>query len=221
MFPLILISKSEEKINQFTDEYIKINGILPYSIFKISPQNTEITIAQIREIKKTITFTSSSKRLFIIYSFDRASHEAQNALLKTLEDNSFDNQFILISQNEEGILPTIRSRAKIILLETVNQKVSENQKLKQIVEDLITKLIKDPHFVFLADKYIIGLSKEEVIDFLDQTILYFRNQLRKKDRKAEIVIKKIFEYKKLLLRNNLNTQIAIDNLLIFIKKTYT
>ncbi|MDO8522466.1 MAG: hypothetical protein Q7S08_04245 [bacterium] len=54
-------------------------------------------------------------RVFIIVT-SGMTVEAQNALLKTLEEPSADARFFIIVPSPETLLPTLRSRAQIVLL---------------------------------------------------------------------------------------------------------
>ena len=102
MIPIILISKQEKKIEQYLNGFIGKNNFSPFSIFRILPETRNLNLDQIREIRKLIMTTAHDKRLIIIYQFDSATPEAQNALLKTLEEPG-NNQFILTANNEENI----------------------------------------------------------------------------------------------------------------------
>jgi DNA polymerase III delta' subunit len=71
-----------------------------------------ITLAQIDEIKYFARFNSinKSKKFVIIHPCELMNKEAQNSLLKILEEPPANLYFILISENPSSILDTIRSR---------------------------------------------------------------------------------------------------------------
>jgi DNA polymerase III subunit delta' len=56
-------------------------------------------------------------KAFVIEEADRMNEPAQNALLKTLEEPHPDTVFVLISEHEEELLETVRSRCRIVRLE--------------------------------------------------------------------------------------------------------
>lgn len=60
-------------------------------------------------------------KVFIIEEAERMNVAAQNALLKTLEEPQPDTVFILISDDEDEILETIRSRCRIVRLDAASE----------------------------------------------------------------------------------------------------
>jgi DNA polymerase-3 subunit delta' len=61
------------------------------------------------------------RKVFIIEEADRMNDPAQNALLKTLEEPQPDTVFVLITDKEEDLLETIRSRCRVVRLEAVSE----------------------------------------------------------------------------------------------------
>jgi DNA polymerase-3 subunit delta' len=60
-------------------------------------------------------------KIFIIEEAERMNEAAQNALLKTLEEPQPGTIFFLISDQEDEVLETIRSRCRILRLEPVSE----------------------------------------------------------------------------------------------------
>lgn len=81
----------------------------------------------------------SDKKIIIINNIDLARTDSQNKLLKTLEEPPKNVVFILTCSNIEGVLPTIRSRVKIIYENLANSEdmlddLSDQVNLKNIAE---------------------------------------------------------------------------------------
>ena len=76
------------------------------------PDKKEISIQQIREVEKELSFRSFSggRRIAVIDPATLMNLAAQNALLKTLEEPPQDSSLILIASNAGSLLPTLRSR---------------------------------------------------------------------------------------------------------------
>ena len=84
---------------------------------------SNITIEQIRNLKKFVNESPSIKNLskfIIIDSADDLNVNATNSLLKTLEEPKFDTFIFLISHQLSHLLPTIRSRCMKIRLNKHN-----------------------------------------------------------------------------------------------------
>ncbi len=215
MLPIILVSKDKKDRDNFVKKFIKENNFSESQIFKTFPLKSEILISQIREIRKELTISTPSPRLFILYDFNKATLESQNALLKSLEEQGLKNQFILVVSNEYSILPTVQSRSKIVRLD---KKLSGNKK-DQPYSNLIENLESSKNYKFLSDKTLANISREDAADFFIWLILYYRKKLSSSSKSAKI-IKEALRLKALLENNNLNPQLTCDNLLIFIFKTF-
>lgn len=87
-------------------------------IKKSNLQSVEFPIAKIAEIKDLIDFAKIPPVMptaIIMKDFDKASIEAQNALLKLLEEPQKNLVFILTAMDENKVLPTVVSRCQIII----------------------------------------------------------------------------------------------------------
>jgi DNA polymerase III subunit delta' len=75
-----------------------------------------ISVDQIRELQQKLTKrpTLGDKRVIIIDSVDDLERGGANALLKSLEEPPIGSYFILISHASERLLPTIRSRCRML-----------------------------------------------------------------------------------------------------------
>ena len=96
------------------------------------PGSNNIKISSIRDIKKNISFDFSDIRYKIIIIEDAhlMSDEAQNALLKSLEEPPAGVIFILLTPHADRLLPTIRSRCW-------------HFKFKPLSEDILTNILID------------------------------------------------------------------------------
>ena len=88
----------------------------------ISPDGNSIKIEQIRDLQKSIQEKPiiSTKKVYIIDDADKMTSEAQNCLLKTLEEPPEFAIIILIVENEGNILNTIKSRCTKIYFENIS-----------------------------------------------------------------------------------------------------
>lgn len=82
---------------------------------EINPTGNSIKIAQIRNLQSDILVKPyKSYKIYVINEAQKMTVEAQNALLKTLEEPPKYAIIILITNNKESLLDTIKSRCEII-----------------------------------------------------------------------------------------------------------
>jgi hypothetical protein len=86
----------------------------------VRPEKSSITIEQIRELihffRLKVPGSATIKRTAVIEDADAMGTEAQNALLKLLEEPPADSVLILTSSRPQSLLPTIRSRVRLLQL---------------------------------------------------------------------------------------------------------
>jgi DNA polymerase-3 subunit delta' len=87
----------------------------------IEPENISVSIEQIRGLinftkLKIAGATNGIKRVAIIDKAGSMTAEAQNALLKLLEEPPTDTVLILNTANAEALLPTVRSRSQQLVV---------------------------------------------------------------------------------------------------------
>jgi DNA polymerase III subunit delta' len=77
-----------------------------------------ITIEQVRGLARLFSTTPSLSpwRVVVIDSIDDLERNAANALLKSLEEPPANSLFLLVSHAPERLLPTIRSRCRLLRL---------------------------------------------------------------------------------------------------------
>lgn len=219
-YPIILVSKNSEILEKYIAEFIYLKKISPYYIYRIIPEKTELGIEEVREVKFRVNESvGENVRLFIFEKFNSASLEAQNALLKTLEESTNNNCFLMITDEIEKILPTIQSRSQIQFLnDTMND--SENVNSINEIKKLLSDIRKSSDYSFLGSPLITKLTKEQASLFLRNLLVVVKGEYSSGNQELVAVTKKILRLKKLVENNNLNVSLAVDNLLIFIHKVY-
>ena len=91
------------------------------AVIELREQERELGIQRIREIQHTLSLKpfEGRYRVALIRDAERMSHEAANALLKTLEEPPAEVVLLLTTTEEEQVLPTIRSRCQRLSLFSV------------------------------------------------------------------------------------------------------
>lgn len=218
MLPHILVSEDLTESKEYIETYRTEQTIAPSSVSTITPQNDkDIRIDQIRTLNQDISRTSNSKRVWVLHQFDTARIEAQNALLKTLEERQEHNIFFLTAQNISRILPTIQSRSRIVYL-------SNSSKKKELPIEKITayeNILTTRDVSFLGNDMCQVSKRPDAIALCDELLIFFQHRMENNPGMKEVLcVKKTLSTRSLLQNNNAGPQLSIDTLLIFVWKTY-
>ena len=100
-----------------------------------APKEKTIKIDALREMIDALSRHSleGGSRTVLIENAERMTPQAQNCLLKTLEEAADDTYFLLTCDQESALLPTIRSRCRCVRLQPWNEKRVEEALLRQHV----------------------------------------------------------------------------------------
>ena len=150
-----------EQVNQTETSYVFTRH---YDAFKVDDA---------RMIKSLQSEKTELPSVFII-SFTTAGNEAQNAMLKVVEEPTANTFFILMTPNPANLLPTLRSR-----LEEVATPENKEQKSRIPVASFISMTLAE-RFDSIKDltdkKSDEPINKGEVAIFLDQLELHLKQQ---------------------------------------------
>lgn len=214
MVPYILISDSGRKVNSFIKDYIKGNKISQNRVFEIRPLKKELSIDQIKELKKEIIYNFSSLHLYILYEFDTSSFEAQNAFLKTLEEHQKTIQFILVVKNQHKLADTVISRSKLINLKTADD-LQSNHKLEQT----LSQYLESFDLKILAHDSLQTKQVSSPGSLFRDIALFFRKRLVD-DPKSTKIIKEVMSTGYLVENNHVDPQAGIDHVILYIRQLY-
>ncbi len=90
-----------------------LNQITPSPVELISPDGKSIKVETVKRIAHTLSLRADAGFYVIIDDADLLTDQAQNALLKTLEELPDNVSIIMVVSFADKLLPTIRSRAII------------------------------------------------------------------------------------------------------------
>jgi DNA polymerase-3 subunit delta' len=139
------VKKNPKSIDFITDwrQFITKNpygGLFDwYAILGVQNKQGEIRVDDAQEILKALSLKSyeGSYKIMIIWMADKLNISASNKLLKLLEEPPEKTVFILITENEEDLIQTIRSRCQILHFNGLSEPI--------IAEALIAKEQTDPN----------------------------------------------------------------------------
>ena len=132
------------------------------------------------------------KKIYILNNFDMATVQAQNKLLKTLEEPPKSVVFIITATNENNVLATIRSRCKKLFIPQINDKSLTNylkrnypnrndiDRIVSFVEGNLTSSIK-----FLSNDNMIKMKdlSLDIINVFDKSdkVLHYSTLIQEVD----------------------------------------
>lgn len=101
--------------------------LTPSEVLRLQPleAKTTITTEQVRTMIAMLRTHATVRRVIVINPADYMSEAAQNALLKSLEEPNVNTHFLLVTENEQQLLATIRSRCQVLTLHRTSQAQDE------------------------------------------------------------------------------------------------
>ena len=129
----------------------------------------KLGIAQARKIKEHFSLKpySAKGRVVVLEDASTLTHEAQNALLKTLEEPPQEAILLLGAPSDANFLPTILSRCQIIRLQVTGNRKQETEEIEKVLGSNIEERFE----------YIEKLKTRE--EFLHSMVSYFRDLVLK------------------------------------------
>lgn len=221
---LIVGSQNQTAIEEVAKRYkVDLNKTSPDITF-IKPEKTlrdgrqgSISIDQVREMKREIYQKPVSTRfkIVLIESAEKLTREAQNSLLKVLEEPPPHAIIILDAKNKANLLPTIVSRSTIIRANT-------------------QKTLADSSSIFLKHRELKSLllevsRVENPTEWLDDQMTLLHNSLVESIKnhqnidslnKIQETIEKCKEAK-VMIEANVNAKFVLANLVFSLNKTYS
>lgn len=199
--------------------------------FLIEPDGNSIKIDQIRQMQKSVLEKpiESSKKVYIIDNCHLMTKEAQNCMLKTLEEPQEYIVIILISSNENSILPTVKSRCTKIYFKELDDSeifkyIGNNYEGTLLENDLIKLcggsiakadfIVNKVQLLNQIKDFILAIERTNKLVFMQKNQLLY-------DNKEDINL--ILDYIYILLfeqakKNNRNTNGYINSMK-FVEKT--
>lgn len=126
---------SEGEFCKTCRQCILVEGMVHPDLHVVVPEAEKVglLVDDVRNLQHKIALTpiEGDRRIAFLPDFDRATDNAANALLKTLEEPPGKVVFLLTARDQEGLLPTIVSRCEVIRLRSVNKETLKDALIKQ------------------------------------------------------------------------------------------
>lgn len=180
MIARVLIGPEKEKtqeINKSLALHLE-GGELNHPDVLHFPADSKLGIEQAKQIIEFLSLKpyQAKGRVVILEDASSMTVEAQNALLKTLEEPPEETLLILGASSDANFLPTILSRCEIVILKHNTDLVGREPKTYEVYLKDIEKLLAQD----IADRfeYIEKLKDQKTKEeFLHTMVYYFHQQL--------------------------------------------
>lgn len=213
--------------------------------FLINDEGETIKIDQIRKITEKVIEKPiiSDKKVYIINNAEKMTKEAQNCLLKTLEEPPEYVVIILISSNENVILNTIKSRCMMLKFKDISEEdlrkfATEILDYEDLTDNLLKSFggsigrainLKENSKKYISlENFVKSLSKDDIIDIMvSAKIIYDKENINdildylavclfdvSRENKQYLNCIKLVSECKNRLKANANFDMTIDNLVL-------
>lgn len=174
----------------------------------------KLGMEQTKKIKEFLNLKpyQSAGQIIVIIAAENLTTDAQNALLKTLEEHAAGVNLILCCADENKLLPTLTSRCQITYLNSNSADQTDLEKFYIKIEELQATPIENRFQL---------IEKVENKDlFLKVLTSYFRNQLLTGKKQQNIYVsflKHLIEAEKMAL-SNVNIRAILEYLMLKLPK---
>lgn len=169
-------------------------------------------ISEVRDTQKRIMLKPlKGERKAVALQAPDITREAQNALLKTLEEPPESTFLFLLLPSIQSLLPTVLSRCKLIRLEKRTEKVIDERTLEKILHASTGEKLA------IAESF--GKTREDALQFLENLLLFFREKIIKRpdDPDASNMLFNLEETGKTIRTvqgTNVNPRFSLEQLLL-------
>ncbi len=179
----------------------------------VEPEGNVIKINQIREMQAKVQEKpiKCEHKVYVINDADKMTTEAQNCLLKTLEEPPKFVTIILIGANESAFLNTIKSRCMTIRFESI-----KDEEIKKFLEEKYNIKVTDAMLQMFQGSISKAIELKDKIETYEKINILLENMdkidLIETIDKAEVLYQSKEEIQKMLeYINTILLKLAITN----------
>lgn len=162
----------------------KVDGEKHEDLIVLRKKTASISIQDVRSMQKRIQIKPLGERyVVLIPDGDFMQEVAQNALLKTLEEPPGDTVILLLAEDIENLLPTVRSRCVVYSLEEAEE--GDDEETRILAEEIMTMAAEGaPYYSLSKTAAALTGDREQVREFLDRAEEICRDRLFSRDGKG-------------------------------------
>jgi len=178
----LVVSKNTEyaysQVKEFVEKILNSNDLSNNVDYKLieSEDGKSIKINQIRDMQSDVAIKpiKSDRKIYVILDADKMNEQAQNCILKTLEEPPLYTSIFLITAFPEKLIDTVNSRVKKVKIDCENE-IKEFDKIKIFIDSMNT--MPDTDKLKFADYF--SDNKDDFRDILKYMIVYYHELIQK------------------------------------------
>lgn len=217
------INYAYEQVKDFASEILESKDLQNNVDYKliIAGDDKNIKVNQIRDMQSDVAVKpiKSSRKVYVILGADKMNEQAQNCILKTLEEPPLYVTIFLITAFPDKLIDTVNSRVKRIKINSENE-LKVFDKIKYFIDnfDNMSDIDKLKFSEYFSD------NKDEFNDMLKYMIIYYHELVQKilsSEQKSDTITCRKLSDNILLcerciekLNKNCNFNMIVDYLLI-------
>lgn len=164
MLPKLIIAADVQARKEAIDSILGDHGLkLTHPDLLYFDEPDKLGVEEAKKIRRHLSlkpYHGKSRAIALVSAYN-LTLEAQNALLKTLEEPHDTALIILGSPSEDNLLPTVVSRCQIIFINNQTTKDLEKSEIEKI--DRLLKMNMEERFLFIEgmdnrDKFLSALT---------------------------------------------------------------
>ncbi|MFH0749869.1 MAG: hypothetical protein V1917_03070 [Candidatus Gottesmanbacteria bacterium] len=219
MHAFLIIGGSEEDRKQHITTLINACGIKPYDIkpLDITPDALSLGIKTVREWQKQLLLMphASPYTAGVIKNAHLLTIEAQNALLKSLEEPPAHTRIYMEAQSDSFFLPTILSRCDIIQLSTSKSAIDASSHIYEDLQTLVNPKTTAGQTIATLDEQI--KNKEEAKIWITDAINTLHQTRRTWPKQTYVCLMKQLLQAVKQLSSNVSYKLIIDHVFLSAK----
>jgi DNA polymerase III gamma/tau subunit len=190
---LILGTETDQKI--YIDSFCQSHSISHFDKIAVTSEKS-IGIEQVRTFQKHLSLkpVKSTNKVGIIHNAETLTIEAQQALLKTLEEPPQHTFLILCAKTSDVLLPTILSRCFIQYLSAQETDGQRQEKSPEEISTILTQSLSE----HLSLSQTLGKEKEDTLIWIEQMLHGTRFFIQAYSKQPEQIQKRV-SYQTLIL----------------------
>ena len=188
--------KSHPISNHFMEEWRQLISQQPYGnlfdwykLLGVDNKQGQIGVDEAQDIVKSLSLMSyeGGYKIMLIWMAEKMNIAASNKLLKLIEEPPNKTVFILITEDEEIIINTIRSRCQVLHFPPLAEVVIKEALIKnfQVEEAIATKIAHQSNGNYNKACDLVYQDSED-LQFEDWFVFWIRSAFKAKGNKAAI-----------------------------------